>query len=474
MIIGIIDSNHFALQDRLLREGHELHVFVDGVPFPSLMTPATEVQGENFVPYAGIVDFIRAIPELDLVLSDGQDTLEYATVYSAARVNGVPVIGYDPTVVALESYRGLAFEVLGEYAETSDLVRLPEAREFESKEELTLFLENTKRDWVIKKGVLSPAIDFETRTVILRNSQIKSILPLITETLPNSWFNEKGEGGARLEEFASGMEWSFAVFYDGEKISPIAYVYKEYKGPQNADRSLIQTGEVGTLFKWFPLEEGSEVWNMFTSILTHPLLNGKFSGILDINMIVAPDLSSATLIEFTTRWGRPSLEVMLGGMKSVDDYTFSEFLQSLGSGELSEDWCHPMYSGLNIGKFNVGVTVFDYGSPFSLCNSDKKPILKAERPFTMPKNENRDGSRVVPYWCFYDNSQETWKTSMSGMQPAHFVAVGSSENGGIARVNAYSLLLDFNEFGMTWRDDIGNNQDLHDLGRVADKFLKKG
>lgn len=474
MKIGLVDSAFFALQDTILKEGHELHLYVEEASNPSLATSSTKSEKERFFTYPSLPAFLKAIPTFDLVVTDGGFvTSANLSSYQWARAHGIPAIGYETNLIALEQFRDIAFQIVRETSPISD-IKLPEAMEFFDIESLTKFLRKIKKSWVLKKGEGAPTEDIGPRTIVIHPHTINSVLPFITNS-PNSWFDKNGKGGARLEEFISGHEWSFAVFYDGTNISQVAYAYKEYKGAQNGDRGGVQTGEVGTLLQWEILEEHSPIYQFFSKIVSHPALKGKFHGMIDINTIVNEDFSHAHLIEFTPRWGRPSLDVMLGAISNPAKGNFCSLLLAAASGNLKTFPLTGYKEALQLGKTSVGVTLFDYGNPFVLCvqKGEKfEPVLKEPRQIKkLPKG---DFCRTVPIFGFYDNDNKTWKTIMDPIEGSsrHFVTVGCHKNGEVARDAAYKALASFEEFGITWRDDIGKSEHLTEMVKVISHFLK--
>lgn len=470
MKIGLFDQRFFSLQDRIMQEGHELVVYVEGV---NTQLPVEEFNicptRGNFKQATSVMGLINEGCDLLIVGDDWHDKHDAAAVVSSL---GIPYIGYQGAVLALEHDREWGAQLMT-LTGASQYVKPVERLEFFSVDEVCEFLEDSEEDWVLKQTPASnPDID-DGRTLICKAKEKDNIIPLI-QNVPNAWFISEENGGIRLEKFAEGYEIALAVWYNGETFLPFTYVYTEYKGAQNRNRGGILTGEVGSALVWMPTPESSFLHKLFTALLVDSPISGSFCGLIDINTIYNPEKDEFTLIEFTPRFGRPSLEVMIGGMGEPDIANFGQFLYDLATKKPYSRMSDNAHRCFPLGQVSVGVTVFEYGTPYlrAIPISNGTPVIE-NKPvhFSMPKSTH-PANNCVQFAAQWSTTEQGFVYE-PGADPDGrlFTAVGNGLRATSAAEKAYDLLKDFNAYGLTWRDDIGDGFDammevLIDSGKV--------
>lgn len=422
MKIGIYDDKFYALQARLLQEGHELVVYVGNYQIPKEKFNVTGVKKGSIVQAATFGELIDA--DCDLYVTG---TAHAHQAYETLRVLGKNVLGYTEGVCELEYNRDYAFRVLKMIGAEKLGLRIPEQKEFVTIEQAQQFLKKTNGSWVLKQSKNSPA-EPDNRTVVSlypHHDQVSSMLPA-----NRAWFNEQGQGGVIVEEYIHGHEVCFGRWFDGQNFVGDMYVCEEHKGAQNEDRGRMLTGEVGGWFTWLKNPQGKIV-EVFRAL--EPLLKGKCRGMIDINTRVNGD--GMWFLEFTCRWGRPTLEYILGSL--APGAKFGTFLAGLAAGRPPK---------LPVHRWSVGVTVFSYGIPYGASGI---PSIK----FSMPPANNK--ATIQQLFCV--NIEGIWHTAEDERQ---FTVVGTGTAASEAQNAAYQVLNGFSLLGCTWRDDVGNRVGL--------------
>lgn len=186
--------------------------------------------------------------------------------------------------------------------------------------------------------------------------------------------------------------------------------------------------------------------------LLAPYLRGKCNGMIDMNVIIAHDTHKLNFVEYTIRYGRPTLEVQLS-MLTTEDY--GKVLFDLAQQKVDSDYLENHYQ---MDKYATAVTVFSYGIPFI-----RQHDAKVESPtalslaFDMPSIPSLvQNNKVVlqQLFCRYSNDIDEggWHTAPSERQ---FVVVGLSNTIDGSIDAAYKSLKGYNLPTCTWRDDVG-------------------
>lgn len=449
MLIGIDDDCFYSLQARLLREGHSLVVHAGNVPVDPdnfNITHVDPVDGATITQVRSVSDLLGAGCDFYIC-----GTSLSAPTYEMAKSLGLPAIGYNESLCALEHDRTYAHRILTQQGCTHTL-SLPPQHAFSDMDSVEAFLEdadNSNSSWVFKQSLLSPQHVANNRTVVSVAGTHDQVLHLMRST-PNAWFDDKGVGGLVLEKYVDGYEVCFGRWFDGTQWVGPMYACEEHKGAQDNDRGSLLTGEVGGWLEWYHKPEG-QIVNVFEQLT--PIFRGNCSGMVDINTRI--NESGIHFIEFTVRYGRPTLEYMLATV--ADDCDLGETLYRLtGSAlnQLSPDVFANTYDQTHA----CGVTVFSYGIPLLSDTNGIGPV-----PFNLP-DELTSSRTFQQLFCSYDRDTDTWMTARNNRQ---FTIVGTSNVSMVgtddsAQDYAYQWLYGggrdaINILGCTWRSDVGNN-----------------
>lgn len=461
MKIGIVDDGFFSLQARLLKEGHTLVVLVDGCPpLPEDAFNVTDVRS-----YKGRLIQVHTAMELIESHCDYYicGTVNQPHIYSMLTALTVaPTSGYLPAITQLEHDRDYARSMCLHYGLDKHF-DLPESHTFTSRGDLVRFLKSSRKKWVIKPAASSPHAANGMRTFVIDdNKSFADSLPKNT-----AWFSGES-GGAILESFVSGLEVSFGAWFNGHNFVMPFYSYIEHKGACNGDRGNILTGEVGTTMKFHPESNSNSLIHQTLRAL-EPMLEGKCNGMIDLNFILDEKTKRLTLLEFTPRFGRPTLEMMVALSKG----------NNLGNGIYDLIYSNMTSTDLFSDKFSVGVSVYSYGNPIiehliELAPNEeiqeyiKETSMVQSKRFDMPKipKKYKYSSQVLPITTL-------WKEGkfVSNLDDRHFISIGMDSTPSGAIESAYAPLQKFNVHGFTWRDDIGHSLDyttatLRQLGYV--------
>lgn len=434
LVIGVDDlGQYWALIARLLSEGHTV---VTVIPTGAPVEVLGYTQHPNMIYVDSIYDLIHRV---HYVIG-----FEHNPSYrSVCILKGIPFLGHSPEATALEMDRSLAFNITDSVLNRDGtLLHLPFQCTFDTPENLLEFLgdeKNSNIDWVLKQSVNSPSQNIMGRTVIGRACDEHSSIKRALTATPNCfWIN--GEGGAILEQFIEGVEISFGQMFNGEEFVGPMYHYQEHKDAQNGNRSGLLTGEVGSTMTWHNYVQTGIVHDMFSN-LALLLKNLNTKGMVDINTII-DSAGNLYLIEYTVRWGRPTLEVMCGCI-GVD---LGNLLYSVVKGDKVPDvWSEFPYS--------MGVVVFEYGYPLVEGN-------RVNSIACIPKST--DSCQAMPMFCMPPLDLHERMTTI-GLDSRLFVMTSSSDSVDECRDSISAALKDYSaskeSYGLTWRDDIGYTWD---------------
>ena len=151
-------------------------------------------------------------------------------------------------------------------------------------------------------------------------------------------------------------------------------------------------------------------------------------------------------MEFTIRFGRPTLELMLA---SFSNNVVQELINS--SKNVSS------FNNLILYERSVGVTVFSYGIPLYVRKIQVRVqfLLRCQI-----KGVGTNSFKIEPIqlFCRHNAELDQWTTSNNERQ---FVMVASSEGLEYKTLSklANQSLSEFDVLGLTWRDDIGLKAD---------------
>jgi phosphoribosylamine-glycine ligase len=432
MKIGIYDDYFVSLQRRLLMEGHTLYVYVEDTPkLSAKQFNITGAQG-NLHQVMSLMDLVNAKCDLYIV-GTHHDSLPYEVITTL--LPNTPVLGYASEVTLLELNRSFAFrmnEILG----VTDLIKNPTEHRFTDIDDLRAFIKSAKSSWVLKQSEQSPLSEYDNRTIVFGPRDAEPMLSMLEAG--NPFFRKTDTdfyGGAIVQQFIQGNEVCFGRWFNGSNFVGPTYTCQEHKGAQNGNRGGLLTGEVGTSLTWNATTKGklALLWDRLESFL-----RGKCRGMIDVNCILTPT-GKLYFIEYTIRFGRPTLELQLACLPPVDKFNLGQSLKADNA-----------FNHVNQYSHACGVTVFSYGIPIVRAKSGEqfKP-QKIQMPTTSP------GFDVQPLFCQYSMEKKAWVTRQYERQ---FTAIGlSADSFTMAQKRVYHCLHNYQLMNHTWRDDIGDN-----------------
>lgn len=428
LTIGLVDELMLAFTGRLVDEGHTVNAYMGVLPKEVIQPLVTRPgRGGKFNVIHDPAEFLRMKCDF-YVVPPG-----YYFKFDMFEMQRLPVIGYDEGVWSLEEIRHFGKEQVAKLCDPHHTIRVPPHTSFKNAGKLKEYL-LAQTNPVVVKGTYNAALFTSGRTVVGKEPrQLASLLESA-----NDWFDSAGHGGAIVEEYCPGLEVCFGSFFDGEKFSYPIYVCEEHKGAQNSDRGNVMTCEVGTPLLWLQADslKGTRLQRLFDELT--PLFKGRCRGLIDINTIINPQTGEWSFLEFTCRWGRPTLEVMLAMLHPDANFGYALFQYAKGM----TGWLQTAFQQ----RQAVGVTVFPYGYP--LIDRGKPRYSTIEYDF--PRDPCGQ-AKTVQFFCDVA-ANGRMKTTYNLPQ---FTTVGLGDTTAEARMAAYGALREYSLLYHTWRDDVG-------------------
>ena len=456
MKIGIIDNKFFALQGQLIKEGHDLFVYVDGMPKTEPFHPPTEVDGP------GTVTQVMALTDMkdcDFIITADADRLGMG-VFVKRMFPDTPMIYYSYDALLLEDDRSYAHNLIMQYGIMENtILRLPFMRSFSSRAELQEYLDDCNESVVIKRNFHSTPTDETMRTIIAHEGyQVPDV---------NAWFDKDGLGGCTVEEYIPGMEAAFGMFFNGEKFVGLPYVCMEHKGACDGDRGGVLTGEVGTTLTYldYATDAGKGIIAIFKAL--EPMMADLgLCGMVDFNTKVTDN--HLYFMEFTMRFGRPTLECQIAAHNRAG-VEFGDTLYSVATGGEAYKL---------EGVHTIGVTAYSYGLPVltnlgaAHPNIDLRPFIPGYgSTYSGLEYLSKDDKYRIEALTLMNNYNWDEEAYVIRDEERHFIVTASTINydrqlDKIAWVylvtcvyNALENLENENDFvGVTWRSDVGKQQ----------------
>ena len=231
----------------------------------------------------------------------------------------------------------------------------------------------------------------------------------------------------QLQKVAVGVEVAVGAFFNGDDfIYPINVNFEHKKlfpgdiGPN--------TGEMGTLMYWSP---PNKIFNNTLIKMKEELKNSGYAGYIDINCIA--NSKGIYPLEFTSRFGYPTISIQLEGITSP----VGEFFYRLANKEAME---------LKTKKgFQIGVVVVVPPFPYD----DKKEVFIYKDLSILFKKPNLEGVHLGDVKIV----NNVW--SIAGESGYVLVITGSGTTVEEARKHAYSRVRNIVLQNMYYRTDIG-------------------
>lgn len=480
MKIGIIDNMFAALQGQLVSEGHTVKVFVSGLPklprknLPAMHMDSNDEEGRG--EYQQVMSFTE-FWDCDMIIGADADKPGLSS-YCKLMFPGKAVMYYNQDALMLEDDRVLAHALIKRHSPSDSMLKLPIIKEFTKLGEAQNYIDTCGFAIVIKKNLYSHEEAESMRTVIVKDPESYSI------PIRNNWFDEKGNGGCTIEQYIEGPELCFGMWFNGEKFVGQPYVCMEHKGAWSGDMGGVLTGEVGTNLLYMPSNSNSKLLHMIESLT--PLFKGKLNGMIDFNTRMVYDKETGSVsfyfMEFTMRFGRPTLECQIAAVLA-NDMTVGEWLYynikgtcpavmapTIVTGVVGYTYGLPIITniieGLNRNDIDLTSYIPSYLTSWN-CDDFNAPV------YTDIEHDN--GSidvQLIGMWLplitMYDNENEAY---VATKEDRHFISLGVqtfrtfnnmihpstlSHSLNCSIVTAYEILDGVDLKGIVWRDDVGN------------------
>jgi phosphoribosylamine---glycine ligase len=246
-----------------------------------------------------LVDF-ASTERIDLTVVGPELPLSLGIV-DAFQERGLRIFGPRKSAAALESSKIFSKEVM-----LAAKVPTPQARWFSHREELTQYCGKVGAPLVLKSDGLASG---KGVFVCLTEDEIEGAISQL--------FGKLGAREVLAEECLFGVEASFIVATDGERIVPLAPAH-DYKRLQDGNRG-PNTGGMGSVSPTPNLNEEQArfvIENVFRPVLKELRQRGiPYSGFLYAGLLI-PDNSSPKVLEFNARLGDPETQSILRRMSS--------------------------------------------------------------------------------------------------------------------------------------------------------------
>ncbi len=231
----------------------------------------------------------------------------------------------------------------------------------------------------------------------------------------------------QLQKFATGIEVAISAFFNGNDFIYPINVNFEHKKLFPGDIGPY-TGEMGTLMYW---DDTNELFKSTLFRMRDRLRESKYVGCIDINCIV--NGKGIYPLEFTTRFGYPTISIMMEGVQSP----WGEFLYALAKGE---DYKIKTNKG-----FQVGIVVAV--PPFPYYDEEQYKIYKGTS--IVFKKPNFNGIHLG------DVRLEGGDWKLTGDAGYALIVTGSDNTVEGARKVAYHRIENIILQNMFYRTDIG-------------------
>lgn len=325
-----------ALCTRLLKEGHEVKLFIEKEDCKESL--------EGIVPKTA--DWRS---ELHWIERDGIivfDDVGFGEAHDRLRTLGYRVVGGSPESDRMELDRGFFQKRLIDL----DIPTL-QFKDFESASDAIDFINENPKRWVVKQNTHLGALNY------IGESKDGLDTIKILESYKTLGYK------AHLQERVYGIEVAVGRFFNGNDwIGPVC-INHEHKRLCNGDIGPL-TPEMGTVVKFY--DEDCKLYEK-TLLKFKPLLKKiKYKGYFDINCIV--DQNNVWPLEATARFGTPINSLFMEMLETP----LSDFLEAIADGKAYQ----PEF------KKNYGIVVSLAVPPFPLTKKkiDDSNLVSANAP----------------------------------------------------------------------------------------------
>ncbi|MFT6160844.1 MAG: phosphoribosylamine--glycine ligase [Myxococcota bacterium] len=391
---------------RLAQEGHGVRMYIERVEQRDV--------GDGFVDK--VSDYREHLDWSSVVLVD--DTLGLGALADDLRAKGHKVIGGTAYTDRLEDDREFGQSEL-------DAHNIPtlSSKTFASFDDAIAYVQANPARYVFKPAGEDPTIK---RLLYLGRSEDGQDVAQLLAAYKETW----GEriGPFQLQRHCTGVEVGLTAFFDGERFLTPLCVHFEYKRLFPGDLGPM-TGHMGIALYW---SKPNRLFHETLGKLAPKLSEVGYVGSIDVNCIATAD--NVYPLEFTSRFGYPTLLIQLEGMRVA----LGDFFAGLANGQAPPLKVDP---GFLVG-INVRVPPFPYNDT-ALFNSF------ARNRRVMFRTDDRAGIHIQ------DLKQDNGQWMLAGQDACPLLSVGSGETMEQARKQAIARIDNVLLPNLYYRQDLG-------------------
>ncbi len=405
------DSLSGDLAMSLVKEGHAVKIFF------------SDRYSQDV--YRGLLNKVhewrKYIHWADVIVFDDENFGKHA---DTLRRRNKPIVGGSLYTDRLETDREFGQKELEYYG-----IKVLPRWNFDDYEKAIRFIRNHPDRYVFKPTGDGQA-GYKGIVIIAQESDGKDLLEFLKQ---NSKVLSRKAPHFLLQKFADGIEVAVGAFFNGKNfISPINVNF-EHKRFFHSNLGPL-TGEAGTLMYW---TETNILFQQTLLKLLPALQKCGYRGYIDINCIVGRD--AIYPLEFTSRFGYPTIQIQLEGMKSKS----GEWLSRLAHGE---DFTMNVKSG-----FQIGVVIF---TPPALSEGDNNETVEMYRNLAI-NFKSKKSLAGIHIGDIKKDHKGIWR--IAGNSGWNLVVTGSGDTVDRAREVAYRRVGNIQIPNMFYRSDIGEN-----------------
>jgi len=294
--------------------------------------------------------------------------------------------------------------------------------DFHDFDDAIKFLKQNPTRYVIKPSGL--AQNEKELCYVGQDDDAKDMLEIL-DLYKNSWGAKMKE--FQLQKYASGVEVAVGAFFNGtDFIFPINVNF-EHKRMFPGDIG-PNTGEMGTTMFW---ANRNKIYDETLFRMKDRLAASKYVGYVDINCIC--NSRGIYPLEFTTRFGYPTINIQMEGVLSE----WGDFFSALAKGEKFDFKCKR--------GFQVGVVVAVPPFPFT----DPSAFKKYSEDATVIFKKSFDGVHIA------DIKLVDGKWRLAGQSGYALIVTGAGSTMADAAKQAYNRVANIMIPNMFYRTDIG-------------------
>ncbi|MDP3970865.1 MAG: phosphoribosylglycinamide synthetase C domain-containing protein [bacterium] len=403
-----IDGLTSDLAWQIYKEGHDVKYYISN-------KDETDI-ADGFIPKTD--DWRKQTNWADIIIFD--DVLGQGKKAEKLRAEGKKVIGGTAYTDMLEDDRGFGQEELKNHG-----VNILTYKLFTDFKEAIDYVKKNPAKYVIKPSGEAQNIK---RLLFVGMEEDGNDVVRVLEAYSRVWSKIMKEFA--LQKKVNGVEVAVGAFFNGNKfIYPININFENKKlFPGNLGPA---TGEMGTSMFWCG---NNRIFNNTLKKFEKKLEEEKFHGYIDINCIV--NNNGVHPLEFTTRFGYPTISIQQEGMLTP----IGQFLFELASGK--PDIELKVKNG-----YQVGVRVVVPPYPFR----DRKTFDTYSKGATIVfKKKNLEGIHIE------DVKLENNQWVVTGSSGVALIVGGCGNTMKLAQQQAYSRIKNILIPNMYYRTDIGD------------------